>query len=422
MSTKTLRGMRDILPDETPLWQRAEAVARDFLARYGFEEIRTPIVEEAKLFSRTLGETTNVVEKEMYEFSDREGRELVLRPEATASVVRAYIEAGRAQNDPIARYYYIGPMYRYERPQRGRYREFFQLGVEVLGVASPLIDAEVIHMLGKYFAAVGLKQYELQINSLGCPLCRPKFIDAFKAFLALHKAALCNDCQRRMDRNPLRTLDCQEEGCRTLTESAPSIQEFLCKGCEKHMDEVLTGLGDLGSSYKINPRIVRGLDYYLKTTFEFVCADLGAQKAVAGGGRYDGLVAGLGGPNSPGFGVAVGLDRLVELLKMQEAVVPVKSPLVFLVPLGVKAMRESYRLQEELRAQGMRAGLDYEGRSLKAQMRQADKLGAAWVVILGDDEIKAEAAVVKEMATGKQKNVPLKGLVQELNREIHRRT
>ncbi len=407
MSLHVLRGMRDILPPETHLWQEVEAKARQFFSLYGYEEIRTPILEEMGLFTRSIGEATNVVEKEMYVFQDRKEKWVALRPEGTASVVRAYIESNRVQQEMVARYYYLGPMYRYERPQLGRYRQFHQIGVEVFGIASPRLDAEVINMMDGFFRKkMELPDVTLEINSLGCTLCRPKFQNAFLHFLSQHEAALCGDCKRRMEKNPLRVLDCKEEGCQQVTTTAPSIQEFLCEVCERDFDQVLETLGVFGTAYRVNPKIVRGLDYYLKTTFEFTTTALGAQNALAGGGRYDGLVRLMGGSNVPGFGCALGLERLVEVIKTLRTPSTTRCGL-FIITLGEKALIEALTLSSQLRAKGHAVQMDYEGKSLKSQMRLADKLGIRHVLILGDDELKKKQVAVRDMLTQEQMEIPI---------------
>lgn len=415
MSIHALRGMNDILPGDSSLWHLVEETARQLFQLYGYEEIRTPILEEKVLFTRTIGETTNIIEKEMYEFQDKGERWVVLRPEGTASVVRAYIESGRAATDPIARYFYSGPMYRRERPQKGRLREFHQIGVEAFGIASPLLDAEMIHMLDLFLKKIGVGEFEIELNSLGCPICRPKFQKAFHDFLLERKSSLCADCQRRLEKNPLRVLDCKEEGCRQASEEAPSIQEFLCDACEKEFDQVLETLGHLGSSYKINARIVRGLDYYIKTTFEFTTTLLGAQNAIAGGGRYDGLVRLLGGPNIPGVGYAIGMERLIELVKLGQSTdrKPERKK-VFIAPLGEKALQEAALMAEALRKLGIAADLDYDGKSLKSQMRYADKNHATHVLILGEDELKKKTVVLRNMSTQSQEEVPFDRVKQLL--------
>ncbi len=411
MSIHALRGMNDVLPPDVSLWQEIEQKARELFGRYLYEEIRTPLLEDMALFTRTIGDTTNIVEKEMYVFQDRNSKWVAMRPEGTASVVRAYIEHKCFVEDPVARFFYMGPMYRYERPQKGRFRQFYQLGVEVFGIASPRLDAEVINMLDLFFRSLGLKDYELEINSLGCPMCRPNFLRAFFDHLTKNEARLCMDCKRRMERNALRVLDCKEPECQKVAEEGPSIQDFLCDVCEKDFDCVLETLGLLGSTYKVNPKIVRGLDYYLKTTFEFTTTALGAQNAIAGGGRYDGLIRLLGGPNIPGFGFALGMERLVEVLKAQRA--QTEAPTrkgVFLAALGDKALAEALKIAAQIRKEGIPVDLDYEGKSLKSQMRRADKTGSRFVVILGSDELAKKIVAARDLVDGSQENIPLASL------------
>ena len=417
MSIHALRGMNDLLPPEIALWQEVESKARELFARYRYEEIRTPVLEDMSLFTRSIGDTTNIVEKEMYVFQDRNAKWVALRPEGTASVVRAYVEHKLYGDDPIARFYYMGPMYRYERPQKGRFRQFYQLGAEVFGIPSARLDAEVIHMLDLYLRELGIKDCELEINSLGCPMCRPNFLRAFFDHLRKNEDRLCSDCKRRMERNPLRVLDCKEEGCRKVADEGPSIQDHLCEVCEKDFDTVLETLGLLGSTYKVNPKVVRGLDYYLKTTFEFTSTALGAQNAVAGGGRYDGLVRLLGGPNVAGFGFAVGLERLVDILKEQRKTVsaPARNG-VFLAVMGDKSYGEAMKLAAQLREAAIPVDLDYEGKSLKSQMRRADKLGCRYVVFLDPDELAKKKVGLRDMVSGDQDSVPLGDLMHRIKK------
>jgi histidyl-tRNA synthetase len=332
-------------------------------------------------------------------------------------VVSAYVEHKLYADDPIARFYYMGPMYRYERPQKGRFRQFYQMGVEVFGIPSPRLDAEVINMLDLYLKDLGLKDCELEINSLGCPMCRPNYVRAFFDHLRKNEGRLCSDCKRRMERNPLRTLDCKEPECQKVAEEGPSIQDYLCENCEKDFDAVLETLGHLGSTYKVNPKIVRGLDYYLKTTFEFTSDALGAQNAVAGGGRYDGLVRLMGGPNVAGFGFAVGLERLVDILKEQRKTVadPDRNG-AFLAVMGEKSYGEAMKLASQLREAGVPVDLDYEGKSLKSQMRRADKLGCRYVVFLGPDELAKKKAGLRDMVSGEQDSVPLGDLMHRIKK------
>ncbi|MBI1909972.1 MAG: histidine--tRNA ligase [Deltaproteobacteria bacterium] len=417
MTSHAIKGMKDLFPPESALWVEVESVARELFGRYAYEEIRTPLVEDKALFARTLGEATAVVEKEMYDFQDKKGKWIALRPEGTAGVVRAFIEKGLAVSEPTSRFFYFGPMFRYEQPQQGRYRQFHQIGVEVFGLTSPLVDAEVIHMADLFFKKLGLEGVMLELNSLGCPLCRPKFLAVFTEFLKKVESSLCEECHRRTKQNPLRALDCKNEGCLRITAEAPSIQDHLCDACEQQFDHVLEGLGALGTSYRINARIVRGLDYYLRTTFEFTTTELGAQNAIAGGGRYDGLVHLLGGPNIAGFGFAIGMERLMELVikkrgEVQTAGAP-RPHSVFIAPLGEKGLREGFKLAQKLRDQGLVVGMDYEGKSLKSAMRRADRIGASHTLILGEDELKKSVVLVKEMAGGAQKEVPLAKISKE---------
>lgn len=405
--------MNDILPADIALWQLVEEKARSFFGRYGYAEIRTPILEEMGLFTRSIGDTTNIVEKEMYVFQDKNDKWVAMRPEGTASVVRAYVEHNVSQEDPAARFYYMGPMYRHERPQKGRYRQFYQIGCEVFGVAGARLDAEVIHMADRFFREFGLENIHLEINSLGCPICRPKFLTAFFNFLHKNEDRLCNDCKRRMERNPLRALDCNQEGCRRLTDEGPSIQDFLCEVCEKDFDQVIVTLGALKTPYKINAKIVRGLDYYQKTTFEFLSSDpnaVGSQNAVAGGGRYDGLVRLLGGPNVAGFGFAVGMERLIEVLRAAGKTPPVERSGLFLAALGEKALNEAMKIASELRSAGVAVSMEYEDKSLKSQMRRADKVGARYVAILGDQEIAKKSIALKDLTAGSQEEIPIGAL------------
>ncbi|MBN1283238.1 MAG: histidine--tRNA ligase [Proteobacteria bacterium] len=407
---QAIKGMADILPPDSALWQRVEATARRVFANYGYDEIRTPIAEPTELFRRGVGESTSIVEKEMYSFEDQGGDSIALRPEGTASVVRAYIESGVAASDPVASYYYMGPMFRRERPQKGRQRQFHQIGVELFGVAGPLADAEVIAMFDHFLRELDAPSITLEINSLGCPACRPSFDRALLDYLHRHKGSLCADCNRRIERNPMRALDCKNEGCRHLIDKAPVISEFWCGDCIAHFDAVKRELGLLAIEYRQNPRIVRGLDYYMRTAFEFTTDRLGAQNAVAAGGRYDGLVRALGGPDVAGVGCALGIERLILLLKQHGE--EVKSPPVFFAMLGESAREAMLPVIQALRAAGVRVEWDYSARSLKSQMRRADRKGARAVVIVGDDEVAKGEVSVKEMATGEQRAVKLADLTR----------
>jgi len=414
VSISGIKGMNDILPGEVELWQQLEATAREVFSRYGYSEIRVPVVEKTELFSRSIGEATDIVEKEMYTFEDKSGNSLTLRPEGTASVMRSFIQHKLYNLDPVSKLYYLGPMFRYERPQKGRYRQFHQIGAEVIGVDDARIDVQVLAMLCHFFAAAEIPGVSLQINSLGCPECRPGYRAALVAFLEQRTAQLCADCVRRTASNPLRVLDCKVPGCQEATVGAPSVLEHLCAGCDEHFSRVKTGLQQLELDFDVNPRMVRGLDYYTRTTFEMVTDRLGSQNAVAAGGRYDGLVKELGGPALPGIGFAMGLERLV-LLKAEEPRQPA-VPEVFFAALGDEAADVAFGLMSRLQRQGVWAEMDYFGKSLKAQMRRADKLAARKVVILGGDELARGVAMLRDMEDSSQQEVALEELPALLGR------
>jgi histidyl-tRNA synthetase len=403
--------MNDILPGEIETWQFLEETARRIFRAYGFAEIRVPVVEKTELFCRSIGESTDIVEKEMYTFTDKGGTSLTLRPEGTAPVMRAFIEHKLYAQDPIAKIYYLGPMFRYERPQKGRYRQFYQIGAEIIGLDDPRSDAQVLAMLAHYFEAVGISDVQLQINTLGCPDCRPGYREALVAFLSSRLEALCEDCRRRWQTNPLRVLDCKVPGCREATAAAPSVLDHLCAGCSDHFDRVQSHLNDLATPFAVNARMVRGLDYYTRTTFEMVTGSLGSQNAVAAGGRYDGLIRDLGGPALPGIGFAMGVERLV-LLKGA----PQTGPRIdcFLAALGTEAERQAFVLLNRLQRDGLQVEADFEGKSLKAQLRRAGKLGARFAAILGEAELAAGQIQLRDMDSGSQEGYPLTTFAQQL--------
>jgi histidyl-tRNA synthetase len=394
---KTIRGMRDILPADSGWWQRMERQLAAELARFGYREIRTPILEQTALFARSIGQETDIVSKEMYTFEDRDGSLLSLRPEGTAAVVRAVIEHNLARAEPVQRLYYQGPMFRHERPQKGRYRQFHQVGAELFGTAEPAADVELIDLMVACMAAIGLDDTALQLNSLGCGVCRPPYRRALVDYLSGHREALCADCRRRLESNPLRVLDCKQPGCQTVAERAPHMLDHLCTGCRRHFDAVRRGLDALSHPYQLDHRMVRGLDYYNRTTFELLAEGLGAQNAVAAGGRYDGLVAELGGPELPAVGFAAGLDRILLLLHERLAA-PAADPLVFVVTRGESAWLQALELMQRLRRAGLRVSCDVRQGSLKSQMKRADKDGARWVLLLGEDELALKAVTIKDMA------------------------
>jgi len=414
METKGIKGFKDILPGEIRKWHYLETVAREIFENSNYSEIRIPLMEFTEVFSRGIGEDTDIVEKEMYTFHDKGGRSITLRPEGTASVVRAYIEHGLYAGPQPTKLYYLGPMFRYERPQAGRYRQFYQIGVEALGIDDPILDAEIIWMSYHIFERLNLKDLELQINSLGCKVCRPLYREALKDFLRDKSPLLCPDCKKRYKGNPLRILDCKREECRLATTHAPAIIDFLCPACLKHFGEVQRYLKALSIPFIINQRIVRGLDYYTKTTFEIIAPGLGAQKAVAAGGRYDGLVEELGGHPTPGIGFAIGVERVVSLL---EDNLTEQRPLVFIASLNPDAHALSLILAHKIRTSGIKTELGYGG-SLKSQMRKADKSGARYVLIIGEEEIRRGAGILRDMEAKAQEDIELERAVEILKERL----
>lgn len=398
-----IKGFADLLPDQASQFARLEAVAKTVFGRYGYREIRLPILERTELFSRSIGEETDVVQKEMYTFPDRKGRLLTLRPEATAGVMRAYIENNMHAGQELSKLYCTGPMFRYERPQKGRMRQFHQLDVEAVGSPSPYLDAEMLFMLADFLGEIGLTDLGFELNSLGCPNCRPAYQQALNAyFRGFDSGGLCEDCLRRKMTNPLRVLDCKVPGCRELTKGAPSLSDFLCDECREHFG-VVTGLLDKsGFAYVINPRLVRGLDYYVRTTFEVVSGKIGSQSSVAGGGRYDGLVSALGGPETPGVGFACGMERLALLLGQAESF----APDFFVAALSPEALGPALELAQSLRGLGLSGECALAAKSAKNQLRQAARLGAKRCLILGESELANDTVVVKDMATAEQASLP----------------
>ena len=397
MAITAIKGCNDILPEESGRWRHIEQTARRVFERNGFSEIRTPVIEKTELFSRSIGDTSDIVEKEMYTFSDRGGNSVTMRPEGTAGVMRAYIEHKMYAQDPIAKLYYLGQMFRYERPQKGRYRQFHQIGAEAVGVEDPLIDAQILNMALSLFSELGLNEPILQMNSLGCPECRPAYRDALIKFLQGKLELLCDDCKRRAASNPLRALDCKSAGCAEATREAPIMLDYLCSACDSHFSSVKRYLDLTGGTYSVNPRMVRGLDYYTRTTFELVTGLLGAQSAVAAGGRYDGLISQLGGPAIPGIGFALGLERVSLLLEERDFS---RCPDLFIATMNTAQREKAFSLLTELQKREIRVEMDYEGRSLKSQMRRADKLKARFSVVVGENEIQSGRAVFKRMKDG----------------------
>ncbi|MBG0777344.1 MAG: histidine--tRNA ligase [Desulfovibrionaceae bacterium] len=397
-----IKGFADLFPPDSTAMLRMESAAREVFGRHGYQEIRTPILEKTELFARSIGEETDVVQKEMYTFPDRKGRSLTMRPEATAGVLRAYVENKVYARETVSKLFTFGPMFRYERPQKGRMRQFHQLNCELLGAEEPHADAEVVVMLWDFLGTLGIPDLALELNSLGCRECRPAYHEALKAFLAgLDTDALCEDCRRRMHTNPLRVLDCKVPTCKALVEDAPKITDHLCAGCADHFAAVREVLDGANVAYTLNPRLVRGLDYYVRTTFEVVSGAIGAQSAVAGGGRYDGLIAQLGGPDAPGIGFACGMERLALLLPPVQAARP-DFYVAVLDPAGLTA---GMLLAKGLRDAGLGGECAFAAKSMKSQMRAADKAGARACLLLGGDELAVGTVVIKNMATGGQRSV-----------------
>ncbi len=414
---RAVKGTRDILPPASAAWNHVERVARRVFRAYNYQEIRTPIFEETGLFSRGVGAETDIVSKEMYTFEDRDGSSLTLRPEATASVIRAYIEHRMDQLPGVQKLYYIGPMFRRERPQKGRYRQFFQIGAEAIGAESPAVDAEVVEMIVEILAGVGLDGFKLLINSVGCPQCRPQYVARLKEALADSAAQMCEDCRRRVDTNPLRVLDCKIPADQPIIDALPSILDCLCETCREHFDKVKSYLTDRGIEFELKPRLVRGLDYYTRTTFEIVHGALGAQNSVMGGGRYDGLAESLGSKvHSPGIGFSIGEDRLV--MSVEEARPGDHAPRLdlFVASLGEAAFRHASVLARDLRRRGVTVEVGVDAR-LKRAMETANKLKARWVLIIGDDEIAAGAYSLKNMETGAQVTAGAAQLYEKLSSE-----
>ena len=415
MLTNAPRGTKDILPDTVGDWNYVEGEIRELCRRFGYSEIRTPIFEHTELFQRGIGEGTDVVDKEMYTFTDRGERSITLRPENTASAVRAYLQNKLYAQSNLVKLFYIGSMFRYDRPQAGRMREFHQFGVEALGEANPAVDAEVILLAMNLLEGLGLKDLELSINSVGCPKCRSKYRTMLQDFFRDKLEDLCEDCRSRFERSPLRILDCKKDSDKPYMADAPKITDCLCEECAEHFAKLKELLTSAGISFTHDPRLVRGLDYYTKTAFEIKYPPLGAQSAVAGGGRYDGLIEEMGGNPTPAVGFATGLERLLLALESQN-LLPEKNRSVdaYVVALGETAQAEGFKLLNSLRQQGLSAAMDFAGRSMKAQMKQANKLGAKYSVILGEDEISEGVVMLRSMEDSSQAKVPMNHVAEKI--------
>lgn len=409
MNIKAIRGFNDILPSESEAFSLMEGEARRLFSSYGYSEIRIPVMEKTALFSRSIGETTDIVEKEMYTFNDRRGDSITLRPEGTAPVVRAFIEHRLYNSSPVTKLYYTGPMFRYERPQKGRYRQFYQIGAEVLGEASPKVDAEMLEMLMGLFKALSIEGATLEINSLGDALCRPAYRERLMRFLRGRTEKLCNNCTRRISENPLRALDCKNPQCIEATKDAPSILDSLCDECRDHFEIVKKNLKAMGIEAKVNPRMVRGLDYYSRTSFEITAAGLGSQNAVAAGGRYDTLVKELGGPDTPCIGFAIGVERVALLLKPEALK---KTPLIVFIAMGEEAEKRSFDIIKTLREKELKVVADYGSGPLKSRMKRAHRTGARFTIILGEDELKDGVVTVKDMDSGVQEKLSPESIVK----------
>lgn len=415
MEIQAPKGTKDILPSEVYKWHYVEKTIREICDSFGFKEIRIPVFEHTELFTRSVGDTTDIVQKEMYTFQDKGGRSITLRPEGTAGVVRAYIEHGMASLPQPVKVYYILTAYRYENVQKGRYREFNQFGVEIFGAKGPEAEAELISMISIMLERLGVRDVELNINSIGCPKCRKNYYSALEDYLNKKAEALCKTCKERLGKNPMRILDCKEKNCTELTADAPMVIQYLCEECKEHFEKLKGCLNSLNIKFNINPRIVRGLDYYTKTVFEFVSKQIGAQGTVCGGGRYDGLIEEMGGKSTPGLGFGMGMERLLFVMEHSGVEIPEEStPDIFIAVVGEKAKRTALTIVTDLRKRGVAAHLDLMDRSLKAQMKYADKLGVRLVMVLGDNEAASGKAMLKTMETGEEKEIDLQRLFEEI--------
>jgi histidyl-tRNA synthetase len=409
--TKAARGTADVLPKESYKWRAVEDCLRRVAGAYGYQEIRTPVFEHTELFQRSVGETTDVVQKEMYTFLDKGGRSITLRPEGTAGAARAVLEHGVYNEGLPVKACYFTSCYRYEKPQAGRLREFHQFGVEAFGAPSPAADAEIIALAKSVFDCLGVQGLALELNSIGCPTCRKRYHEALRAYFEGRRGELCETCLGRLERNPMRILDCKSPVCSQIAADAPVMLDYLCDDCAEHFAGVKKHLEALGIDYRINPRIVRGLDYYTRTVFEFVSDRIGAQGTVCGGGRYDGLIKEMGGPDMPSLGFGMGLERLMLLLEAEGALAAAQPPVcgLYVAAIGEEAGLAAFRLVKQVREASIHAECDLNGRSLKAQMKYADKLGARFSMVLGDDELKNGVARLKNMQTGEVQEVFLDG-------------
>ncbi len=421
MSIRAPRGTKDVLPCETYKWEYIESIFRNICKKFGYKEIRTPMFEHTKLFERGVGETTDVVQKEMYTFEDKSGRSITLKPEGTASVVRAFIENKMYADAQPTKLFYVIPCFRYEKPQAGRLRQFHQFGIEVFGTRKPSIDVEVMSIVSMFYDKIGIKNIELNINSIGCPECRENYNKILQEYLTKKIDSLCNACKDRYDKNPMRILDCKNPKCKEELKDVPLMIEYLCDECENHFEQVKSYLDLLNIEYVVNPKIVRGLDYYTKTAFEFVSYEIGAQGTVCGGGRYDGLVKDIGGPEIPGIGFGMGIERLLMTMENNNITIPNKNELdIFIVTIGEKANEEAFKLLYSLREENISADKDHMDRSIRSQFKYSNKINATYTIVIGEDEINKDVVSLKDMKTGDQEEVKLSNLIQILKNKLGR--
>lgn len=410
--TKAIKGTKDVLPSEVYKNQYIEATCLTVAENFGYKEMRTPVFEHTELFQRGVGDTTDVVQKEMYTFDDKGGRSITLRPEGTAGAARSFLENGLSNEALPQKICYLTSCYRYEKPQAGRLREFHQFGIECFGATSPLADAEMIALAKQIFDELGVKDLHLELNSIGCPTCRAEYHKALKEYFSSRVDELCDTCRDRLDRNPMRILDCKSPVCSEIAKDAPVVLDYLCDECKEHFEKTKSYLDAMNIEYIVNPQIVRGLDYYTKTVFEFVADSIGAQGTVCGGGRYDGLIEELGGQHTPSLGFAMGLERLQLVMEAQGCEFPEPSrPDLFIVAMGDKATLKAVEIAKDMRDEGYSVVYDLNGRSLRAQMKYADKINAKYNVVIGDNEVDTKSAVLKDMATGEQSDISLETFV-----------
>ncbi len=415
MFIKVPKGTQDILPEDISKWYYIEGMIKETLNKYGYKEIRTPFFEYTDLFVRGIGESTDIVTKEMFTFSDRKGRSLTLRPEGTAPVIRAYLENSMGRTSKVIKLFYLGPMFRCEKPQAGRFRQFNQFGIEIIGTKSPAADAEVIITVLDVYKKLGLKNLEILINSVGCKKCRAGYVQKLIKYLKNKKDFLCSECKERYIKNPLRVLDCKKDSCKRTIEEAPVITENLCQECELHFAQVKSCLNDQKIIFRENPRLVRGLDYYTKTAFEIISGELGAQNAIGGGGRYDDLVEELGGKPTPAVGFAAGIERMIITIDQQKVEWPAEKRLdIFVVKVDEKNKTTAFRLLQKIRNAGLSADMDYSEGSLKSQMRRANKIGAKYTVIVGEEELSKNMVILRNMQTKEQKEIKIDNLINKL--------